>query len=87
MTGGQFRACVAQLRCTQVSLAEDLCVTPLKVRKWSAGLDPVPEVVAVWLRALAKDAEDSRLRNPPPVVPRLPARRQNAARPVAPQGV
>jgi hypothetical protein len=85
MTGGQFRKCVEILRWPQVRIAEDLGVQHIKVRRWSAGIDPVPEVVAVWIRAMASEAEDMRQRNPPPVVPRMPARRRSAKRTTVPQ--
>lgn len=68
---------MASLRWSQVQIAVDLGESPAKVRKWSAGLEPVPPAVAYWIEALARDAVASRDRNPPPRVTR-PHIRPNA---------
>lgn len=85
MTGGQFRKCVTALRWKQVQIAEDLGVLPIKVRKWSAGLDPVPPEVAQWIMKLVRETEQMRIRCPAPVVPRLQARRQRRQTEATPQ--
>jgi len=79
MTPQQFRACVDQLRWPQWRLAEDLGVPQLKVRKWSAGVEVVPEVVAVWIRDLAGRIEAAYALCPPPAVPRKASGRKPAS--------
>jgi transcriptional regulator with XRE-family HTH domain len=69
MTGGQLRVLLDRIRWSQTQIAEELGVPPARVRKWSAGLEAVPEPVAVWCQAVAGDLEAARLRNPPPRVP------------------
>jgi hypothetical protein len=53
-------------------------VTQLKVRKWSAGIDPIPEVVVVWIRDLSSGMAAVYARCLPPAVPRQ-AHRKRAA--------
>jgi transcriptional regulator with XRE-family HTH domain len=91
MTAGQFRECLQKLRWSQVSIAEDLGVTPLRVRQWSAGLAPIPDEVANWIRPLAADIKAAYDRNPLPRYVRrqsemgLPRKPRSPRKPVAPQ--
>jgi hypothetical protein len=55
MSAGQFRQCLGMIRWTQTVLAEEMGVPALKVRKWSAGLEPIPDMVAEWVRAWPLD--------------------------------
>lgn len=76
MTPLQFRACVTQLRWSQARIATALGVESVKVRKWSAGADPIPEAVVRWIRDLSDRAEHLYELCPPPVMPRRYGQRQ-----------
>lgn len=78
MTPQQFRACIAQLRWSQARIAAELGVESVRVRKWSAGADPIPEIVVTWIRDLANRIEHVYALCPPPVMPKRYARRQKS---------
>jgi hypothetical protein len=66
MTAGQFRQCRDTIGWPQVRLAEELDVTPLRIRKWAHGSEQVPEVVASWMRAFAAEVKAAYERHQPP---------------------
>jgi hypothetical protein len=63
MTPTRLRACLAVLGFSQRGLAAFLECDERMVRRWAAGDDLVPDVVATWLEARAQHAEAT----PPPI--------------------
>jgi hypothetical protein len=80
MTAGQFRECVKLTRWTQAMIAEELGVLPVKVRKWSAGFDPVPDVVGDWITNLSIALEAVYQSHHPPLVPVQKQRKPGSGR-------
>lgn len=63
MTPTRLRECLAVLGFSQRGLAAFLECDERMVRRWAAGDDLVPDVVATWLEARAQHAEAT----PPPI--------------------
>ena len=62
MTPERFQECLTAIGWSKRRVADRLGVTELRIRRWAAGVYPVPEAVAQWLECLAAVHHD----NPPP---------------------
>lgn len=63
MNATRLRECLAALGWSQRGLAAFLECDERMVRRWAAGADQVPAVVAAWIEARAVHAEA----HPPPI--------------------